>query len=89
MHLQLRAKRLLGDMRLSLSSRSGPGALADKVTKLGKGASAAIVEEAANLLPLVRSGSGGRSRANPVDPPQGSPDEVMIMTGQERGPIGL
>ena len=32
-----------------LSSRSGPGALADKVAKLGKGASAATVEEAASL----------------------------------------
>jgi predicted dinucleotide-binding enzyme len=32
-----------------LSSRSGPGALADKMTELGKGASAAIVEEAASL----------------------------------------
>jgi 8-hydroxy-5-deazaflavin:NADPH oxidoreductase len=32
-----------------LSSRSGPGALADKVTKLGSGASAATVEEAASL----------------------------------------
>src|SRR4029077_18303124 len=32
-----------------LSSRSGPGALADKVTELGRGASAATVEEAASL----------------------------------------
>src|ERR1700757_1996439 len=32
-----------------LSSRSGPGALADKVTELGKGASAATVEKAASL----------------------------------------
>ena len=32
-----------------LSSRSGPRALADKVAKLGKGASAATVEEAAGL----------------------------------------
>ena len=32
-----------------LSSRSGPGALADKVTELGRGASAATVEEAARL----------------------------------------
>src|SRR5215475_3900822 len=32
-----------------LSSRSGPGALANKVTELGRGASAATVEEAANL----------------------------------------
>ena len=32
-----------------LSSRSGPGALAGKVTKLGRGASAATVEEAASL----------------------------------------
>ena len=32
-----------------LSSRSGPGALAGKVTELGRGASAATVEEAANL----------------------------------------
>src|SRR6516162_8232739 len=32
-----------------LSSRSGPGAVAGKVTKLGRGASAATVEEAASL----------------------------------------
>ena len=32
-----------------LSSRSGPGALAGKVTELGRGASAATVEEAASL----------------------------------------
>ena len=32
-----------------LSSRSGPGALANKVSGLGKGASAATVEEAASL----------------------------------------
>jgi 8-hydroxy-5-deazaflavin:NADPH oxidoreductase len=32
-----------------LSSRSGPGALAGKVSQLGKGASAASVEEAASL----------------------------------------
>src|SRR5882672_711003 len=32
-----------------LSSRSGPGALADKVSELGKGASATTVEEAASL----------------------------------------
>src|SRR6478672_6819266 len=32
-----------------LSSRSGPGALADKVSELGRGASAATVEEAASL----------------------------------------
>jgi 8-hydroxy-5-deazaflavin:NADPH oxidoreductase len=32
-----------------LSSRSGPAALADKVTELGNGASAATVEEAASL----------------------------------------
>jgi hypothetical protein len=32
-----------------LSSRSGPGALADKVSELGRGASAASVEEAASL----------------------------------------
>jgi len=32
-----------------LSSRSGPGALAHKVTELGRGASAATVEEAASL----------------------------------------
>ncbi|HJZ15106.1 MAG TPA: NAD(P)-binding domain-containing protein, partial [Stellaceae bacterium] len=32
-----------------LSSRSGPGVLADKVTELGRGASAATVEEAASL----------------------------------------
>ena len=32
-----------------LSSRSGPRALADRVTQLGKGASAATVEEAASL----------------------------------------
>jgi 8-hydroxy-5-deazaflavin:NADPH oxidoreductase len=32
-----------------LSSRSGPGALADKVSELGSGASAATVEEAASL----------------------------------------
>src|SRR5271155_4779610 len=32
-----------------LSSRSGPGALADKVSELGKGASAATVVEAASL----------------------------------------
>src|SRR5467141_681903 len=32
-----------------LSSRSGPGALADKVAELGRGASAASVEEAASL----------------------------------------
>jgi len=32
-----------------LSSRSGPDALADKVSELGKGASAATVEEAASL----------------------------------------
>jgi hypothetical protein len=32
-----------------LSSRSGPGALADKAAELGKGASAATVEEAASL----------------------------------------
>jgi 8-hydroxy-5-deazaflavin:NADPH oxidoreductase len=32
-----------------LSSRSGPGALADKVTELGRGASATTVEEAASL----------------------------------------
>jgi 8-hydroxy-5-deazaflavin:NADPH oxidoreductase len=32
-----------------LSSRSGPGALADKVSGLGKGASVATVEEAAGL----------------------------------------
>ena len=32
-----------------LSSRSGPGALAEKVTELGRGASAATVEQAASL----------------------------------------
>src|ERR1700741_3992114 len=32
-----------------LSSRSGPGALADKVSELGHGASTATVEEAASL----------------------------------------
>jgi predicted dinucleotide-binding enzyme len=32
-----------------LSSRSGPGSLADKVSELGRGASAATVEEAASL----------------------------------------
>ena len=32
-----------------LSSRSGPGALADKVSELGRGASAVTVEEAASL----------------------------------------
>jgi predicted dinucleotide-binding enzyme len=32
-----------------LGSRSGPGALADKVTELGSGASAATVEQAASL----------------------------------------
>ena len=32
-----------------LSSRSGPGALAGKVSELGRGASAATVEEAASL----------------------------------------
>ena len=32
-----------------MSSRSGPGALANKVTELGRGASAATVEEAASL----------------------------------------
>ena len=32
-----------------LSSRSGPGALADKVSELGRGASAATIEEAASL----------------------------------------
>src|SRR6516164_10484802 len=32
-----------------LSGRSGPGALADKVSELGRGASAATVEEAASL----------------------------------------
>src|SRR6516164_1526668 len=34
-----------------LSSRSGPGALADKVSELGRGASAATVEEALQGLP--------------------------------------
>ena len=34
---------------IALSSRSGPGALADKVAQLGRGASAATVEEAASL----------------------------------------
>src|SRR5271156_4131491 len=32
-----------------LSSRSGPGALAEQVTELGRGASAATVEESASL----------------------------------------
>src|SRR6202007_2042114 len=36
-----------------LSSRSGPGALAGKVTELGRGASAATVEEAASLYSVV------------------------------------
>src|SRR6516165_445656 len=35
--------------KIVLSSRSGPGALAGKVTELGRGASAATVEEAASL----------------------------------------
>src|SRR5258705_12330383 len=40
---------LAGGHWIVLSSRSGPGALADKVTELGRGASAATVEEAASL----------------------------------------
>jgi 8-hydroxy-5-deazaflavin:NADPH oxidoreductase len=35
--------------QIVLSSRSGPGALAGKVSELGRGASAATVEEAASL----------------------------------------
>ncbi len=40
---------LAGGHEIVLSSSSGPGALADKVTELGRGASAATVEEAASL----------------------------------------
>src|SRR5438132_11156838 len=40
---------LAGGHEIVLSSSSGPGALADKVPELGRGASAATVEEAASL----------------------------------------
>src|SRR6266850_1484315 len=40
---------LAGGHEIVLSSSSGPGALADKVTELGRGALAATVEEAASL----------------------------------------
>ena len=48
MHLQLREALARGH-EIILSSRSGPDALADKVTELGSGASAATDEEAASL----------------------------------------
>ena len=47
--LAVARKALARGHEIVLSSRSGPGALADKVTELGRGASAATVEEAASL----------------------------------------
>ena len=47
--LAVARKALARGHEIVLSSRSGPGALADKVTELGSGASAATVEEAAGL----------------------------------------
>ena len=47
--LAVARKALAHGHEIVLSSRSGPGALAGKVTELGRGASAATVEEAASL----------------------------------------
>jgi predicted dinucleotide-binding enzyme len=47
--LAVARKALARGHEIVLSSRSGPGALADRVTELGRGASAATIEEAASL----------------------------------------
>ena len=59
-----------------LSSRSGPGALADKVTELGRGASAATVQQVANANAFTITTSGVAGAAPAVFRFNGGPNHL-------------